>query len=188
MNRIKKYDELQKTNLLEIKPFKQSDDSLCGPAVIKMVLNYYGKEVEESEIAELCNHTYELGTDDFNMKKAVEILGFKVIIKNDSTFEDIQYWLDREIPVIVDWFSPGAPPDDISLDDMPNGHSSIVVGMDSKFIHLMDPEGSKHSAAVRKINKNDFLRVWFDFRPNVISSWEDMVIRQIFVILPQNCD
>ena len=58
--------------MLEILPFKQSDGSRCGTAVIMMVLYYYGIDALEDEICKRCNHTYELGCDDEGMKKAFE--------------------------------------------------------------------------------------------------------------------
>ena len=84
--------------------YRQSDDSLCGPACIRTVLKHYGKEISEEEIAKLCNHTYELGTTDADMKRAVEALGFQVYIQNFSDFDDIYFWLKLGCPVIVDWF------------------------------------------------------------------------------------
>lgn len=178
--------------LLKIKIFQQSDDSLCGPAVIKMVLEYYNKKVEESEITKLCKHTYELGTDDVHMKKAVEKLGFNVVIKNNCTISDLKYWISKKNPVIVDWFSGVLEetsknekfiynkklPIDIGT---PNGHSSIVVGVDDEYVYLVDP----YIAKIRKMTIVDFMRVWFDFRTPYIKDYKDMIIRQIFVILPK---
>lgn len=157
--------------MLKIEPFKQSDDSLCGPAVIKMVLQYYGIDAPESEIAQHAGHTYALGCDDFGMKRAFEFYGLSVEIKNFSTFDDIQKLLDREIPVIVDWFSGGV---NCEPSDTPNGHSSIVVDLSDTHIFLLDPE----FGYVRDILKEDFMRCWFDWRSPYLVSWEDMIIRQ----------
>lgn len=160
--------------MLEIEPFKQSDDSLCGPAVIKMVLNYNGIDAPENEIAERASHTYALGCDDHGMKRALESYGLNVVIQNFSTFDDINGWLSNKIPVIVDWFSGGI---DCDPTDTPNGHSSIVVDLDDEFIYLLDPE----FAIVRSLKRDDFMRCWFDWRSPYIVSWEDMIIRQIMV-------
>ena len=184
-----KYNE----SLLPVKIFTQSDDSLCGPASIKMILDFYEHKVEESEIDKLCNNTYELGTDDKNMKLACESLGYQVVIKNNSTFDDINSYLLKNIPVIVDWFSGGHSPieskkesfiyqSSLSIDyTLPNGHSSVVIGLDDEFIYIIDPEISE----IRKIKRDDFIRVWFDFRNPYIMNWEEMILRQIFVILPK---
>jgi predicted double-glycine peptidase len=162
--------------MINITPFKQTDDSRCGPACIKMILNHYNIEVSEDEVCLRCNHTYELGCTDYQMKKAIESYGLKCRIDNNCTFRDIEDWVKQyEIPVIVDWFTPGVNP---SLGDMGNGHSSIV-DIDSDYIYLMDPE----LGDIRKIQREEFLRVWFDWREDsYLQRCDDLVLRQIIVI------
>lgn len=160
-------------------PFKQSDSSRCGPAVIKMVLGYYGVDALEEEICKRCELTYELGCTDIQMKKAIESFGFGCSIFNNSTLGDIEYWIRHHIPIIVDWFTPGINP---GLEDMPNGHSSIVVGIDRERVYLLDPE----IGAVRSVAREEFMRVWFDWRKDpVITSWDDMVVRQMIITYPK---
>lgn len=137
-----------------------------------MVLHYNGINAPESEIAERAGHTYALGCNDHGMKRALESYGLNVEIKNFSTFEDIQNILDRNIPVIVDWFSGGI---NCEPCDTPNGHSSIVVDLTDQHIFLLDPE----YASIRKLSKDDFMRCWFDWRSPYLVSWEDMIIRQM---------
>lgn len=164
--------------MIEIKPFTQTDESRCGPACIKMVLSYYGIEATEDEICERCNWTYELGCTDLQMKAAIESYGLECIIYNDSNFEQIQLWLGLKVPVIVDWFSPGV---DLKLSDMPNGHSSVVVDLDDTHIHLMDPE----LGGIRTILRDEFMRVWLDWRHDpYLQSCDDLILRQIMIALP----
>lgn len=81
--------------LLSVKPFQETlNASYCGPAVLKMVLQYYGIEKPEEELAKLAGTTKELGTDDNGLKQVLESFGLTVIIKNESSFEDIQEWLE----------------------------------------------------------------------------------------------
>ena len=114
------------TNLLPVKPFQESlRKSMCGPATLKMVLDYYGIKRSETEIAKLCGVTENLGTDDKGIKQAAERLGLKVEIYNNSTLEDIQYWLNKKAPVIVNWFTRGrADYDDSQVADV---NYSVVV-------------------------------------------------------------
>lgn len=158
---------------MNILPYKQSDASRCGPAVIKMVLSYYGIDATEDEICKRCGHTYELGCDDKGMKAAVESYGLAAEIYNECTLEDLEYWTKHHIPVIVDFFTS-------QVYTTPNGHSGIVVEVDRETVYLLDPE----IAQVRNIPRNDFLRAWFDWRSPYISSWDDMVIRQMIVVYP----
>jgi ABC-type bacteriocin/lantibiotic exporter with double-glycine peptidase domain len=94
--------------MLKIKPFQETlGASMCGPASLKIVLNYYSVEKSEKELARLCNVDKDLGVDDKSIKREAEHLGFKVVIKNSSSFKDIEKWLDEKVPVIVNWFTKG---------------------------------------------------------------------------------
>lgn len=168
---------MKNTNLLPVKPFQETlNKGYCGPASLKMVLDYYGVNKTEEELAKLSNATTDLGTNDQSLKEAAEILGFKVEIKNNSTFEDIENYLSRKIPVIVDWLTRGRS--DYSESEVADGHYSVVVGLDEEFIYLQDPEIGK----LRKIKRKDFMRVWFDFTGEYIKSWEEIIIRQIIAV------
>lgn len=149
--------------------------SMCGPASLKMIFDYYGIEKLEAEIAKLCGTTEKLGTDDQGIKKAAESMGLKVEIKDNSSFEDIKKWLDKKIPVIVNWFTRGRI--DYTEEDVPDGHYSLAVGLDDRFIYLQDPEIGK----LRKIDREDFMKVWFDFKGEYIKS-DGLVIRQLIAI------
>lgn len=163
--------------LLDVKPFQETlHQSYCGPASLKIVLAYFGVEKSEEEIAELCGRDPELGTDDAGLKKAAENYGFKVEIKNNATFDDIQEWLQKGVPVIVDWFTRGRA--DYLDSEVADGHYSVIVGLDDKNIYLQDPE----IGGMRTLDRNDFMKVWFDFRGEHITSWEDMIVRQIIVV------
>lgn len=162
---------------LQVKPFQETlHGGYCGPAVLKMILNYYGIEKTEQELAELAKTTKGLGTDDKAIKRVLEDFGLKVIIQNESSFEDIKQWLDKEVPVIVDWFTRGRS--DYAEGEVADGHYSVVVGLDDTYIHLQDPE----IGGLRKIGRNDFMKVWFDFKGEYITSWDDLIIRQLIAV------
>jgi ABC-type bacteriocin/lantibiotic exporter with double-glycine peptidase domain len=164
------------TNLLPIKPFQETlHQSRCGPASLKMIFDYYGIEKSETEITKLCGAAEDLGTDHKGIKQAAESLGFKVEINNNSTFEDIQYWLKKKVPIILNWFTRGrADYDDSQVAD---GHYSVVVGLDDKYIYIQDPEIGK----LRKIDRDDFMKVWFDFAGKYIDP-KELIIRQLIAI------
>src|SRR3989338_3141324 len=160
-------------DLLPVKPFQETlFKSMCGPASLKMVFDYYGIEKSEQEIAKLAGTTDELGTDDQGIKKAAEKLGFKVEIKNKGIFEDIQKWLDEKVPVIVNWFTRGRA--DYEDSEVADGHYSVVVGLDEEFIYLQDPEIGK----LRKIAREDFIKVWFDFKGKYMDP-NELILRQL---------
>jgi ABC-type bacteriocin/lantibiotic exporter with double-glycine peptidase domain len=160
---------------LNIKPFQETlYKGMCAPASLKIVLSFYGIEKSESELAKNCN-TNNLGTDDIGLKNTAELLGFKVSIKNNSSFNDIEKWIDKKVPVIVNWFTRGRT--DYTDSAVSDGHYSVVEGIDDKYIYLQDPEIGK----IRKIKKNDFMTVWFDFKGEYIKP-NELIIRQIIAI------
>lgn len=162
--------------LLNVKPFQETlYHSYCGPATLKILLRYYGIEKSEKEIADMAGWDKDLGIDDQGIKKVAEKLGFKVKIKNHSSFKGIEKWLEKGIPVIVNWFTRGR--NDYPESETADGHYSVVMGLDDDFIYLQDPEVGR----MRKIKRYDFMRVWFDFKGDYLKP-NELVIRQIIAI------
>jgi predicted double-glycine peptidase len=153
--------------MIKLKPFRQSK-GYCGPACLKMVLEYFGVNKTEKELAEIAGSNREHGTRAKGLAKAAKKFGFKTIIKDFADISDLrQYVLEKKIPVIVNWF------------DGDDGHYSIILGLDDKKIYLMDPE----IAAIRKIPLDTFMRVWFDYFPgDYIQRKRDMVVRRMIAV------
>jgi predicted double-glycine peptidase len=152
--------------MLKVKAFKQKK-GFCGPASLKMVLDYFGLKKSEKELAKLSGATKTAGVGGENLLKAAKKLGFKGFLKDFSEISDIKkYVLERKIPVIVDWFSQD------------EGHYSVVVDIDKKNIYLQDPELGK----IRKLDIKTFKRVWFDFRGRFLKSKKEIIIRRLIVV------
>jgi predicted double-glycine peptidase len=162
--------------ILRVKSFREKlNCGYCGPASLKILLSYYGVNKTEEELAKMTRWNKELGVDDRGIKNAAERLGFRVEIKNNSNFKDIEKWLKKSIPVIVDWFTRGRT--DYNDSDVAGGHYSVAMGLDDKFIYLQDPEIGK----IRKLTREDFMTVWFDFTGKYLKP-NELIIRQIIVI------
>jgi predicted double-glycine peptidase len=161
---------------LKVKGFQETrGQGTCGPASLKIVLQYYGLSKSEKELARLSGTTQRLGTSEKGLLKAARQLGFQVFAKTESSFQDIEKWLNRGVPVIVDWFTRGRK--DYSDSDMADGHYSVVCGIDETYIYLQDPEIGR----IRKIEKNDFKRVWFDFPGEFVSN-KNFIIRPLIAV------
>lgn len=168
-------------NMIAVKPFQETlYGGYCGPASLKMVLDYYGTEISEEKLADLCGRDPDLGTSSEDLKRVATELEYKVTISEFSTYEDIESWLTKGVPVIVNWFTRGRQ--DYNESDVPDGHYSVVIGLDDQSIYLQDPEIGK----MRILDKEDFYRVWFDFSTDHITSWEDMIVRQLIAIEPNS--
>ena len=159
--------------MIKLKPFRQTP-GLCGPASLKMVMDYYGVSVSEAEIAKAAGATRKKGTRIEGLIKAARHFGFKTFVKKNSSLRDLEYFVKRKIPVIVDWFSE---------DD---GHYSVVVDIDKKNVVLMDPELRKILVYIRrrKFSRETFLRIWFDFPGDFIREPKDLVLRSMLVVTP----
>ncbi len=151
--------------MLKLKPYKESP-RMCGPATLKIVLEYYGVKKSEKELAKLCGTIYEKGIGGKGIANAARKLGFKAEIRDNAALADIRRLIRKKIPVIVDWFSET------------EGHYSAVAGIDRKNIYLMDPE----IAGIKKMDLETFCAVWFDFPGKFIKSRNDLVLRRMIVV------
>ena len=151
--------------MFKIKPFRQSA-SFCGPASLKMVLQFYGIDKTEKELAKLSGATKGKGVEADGLVKAAKKLGLKAFYKDYCEIEDIRKYFKKKIPLIVDWFSGN------------DGHYSVVVGIGKKNIFLQDPELGK----IRKMGLEAFKRVWFDFPGNFLKAKRELVIRRLIIV------
>ncbi|PIR92291.1 hypothetical protein COU01_02405 [Candidatus Falkowbacteria bacterium CG10_big_fil_rev_8_21_14_0_10_44_15] len=161
--------------MLPLKPYRQTRGYLCGPASLRIVFRYYGVDVAEKMLAKVCGSSKTLGTSARGIKKGAEYLGFKAIIKDDSNLKDIEQWLNKKTPVIVDWFTRGRR--DYSDSDIAEGHYSVVAGLDDEYIYLQDPELGE----IRKMSRQNFKQVWFDWRGFYIKP-QALAIRRMIAV------
>jgi predicted double-glycine peptidase len=165
---------------LNVKPFQETlHAGMCGPATLKILLRYYGINKSEKELARLSGTKADLGTDAKGFILAAKKLGLKSTVKNNCSFADIEKWLKKGIPPIANWFTKGRK--DYSDSEIADGHYSVACGLDTKFIYLQDPE----IGHIRKLARDDFKRVWFDFSGMYIKP-NQLIIRQIIAIYPKN--
>jgi predicted double-glycine peptidase len=150
--------------LLRIKPFRQSRGE-CGPASLKMVLEYYGIIKSERELIKLTKSD-KTGTRAKNIILVAKSLGMKAYIKDNSNIKEISELVKKGIPVIVDWFSHD------------EGHYSVVVGIDKENIYILDPE----LGHIRAMKCATFIRTWFDFEGQYIKTSKELILRRIIVI------
>lgn len=156
--------------MIPLKPFRQTP-GYCGPACLVMIFDYYGIKMTEKEIAKKAGSIRSIGTNTKGLVKVAKELGFKTILKDNADIKDLKSFIKKEIPVIVDWFSPEGEPD---------GHYSVVVNIDKQNIYLQDPE----LGHLRSLNLQVFKRLWFDFPGNFIKSSNDLVLRRMLAVHP----
>ncbi len=81
-------------------PFVEQKSDFCGPASLSAVFGYYGKKVDQEEIARVVYSPKLKGALITDLQKYAESLGFKTSLIQGSTLE-IKKYIDRNIPVII---------------------------------------------------------------------------------------
>jgi ABC-type bacteriocin/lantibiotic exporter with double-glycine peptidase domain len=75
---------------------------MCGPACLKIVFAYFGRQVSQRDIARACRSSSRSGTTGTNLVKGAKQFGFNAKVFDGSSFRVIAKWLRHGVPVIVD--------------------------------------------------------------------------------------
>ncbi|MEK7131475.1 MAG: C39 family peptidase [Patescibacteria group bacterium] len=164
---VGKINTARKPTPLNIPLYSQSETA-CGPASLKMVLDFFDKTYRakpytEKHLSVLCDMTAE-GTNHAPLVSgAKKVSGASVFTKENGTLNELKYFvLQERLPVIVGWWSKfGLGPDDPPDTDC--GHFSIIRHISTKYVYLADPWFDEiEKAGVRKIPIRDFMGMWHD--------------------------
>jgi len=146
--------------MIKLHPIKQTR-GYCGPASLKIVMDYYGIKKSQNYWAKLTKTSRINGCHEINILKAIRKFGFNGKIKQNSSIKELRHFADKKIPLIVDWFSPEE-----------EGHYSVVSGFEKNKIILADP----HFGKIKKHLINWFEERWFDILN------KKKLIREIIII------
>ena len=128
-------------------PYYNQDTSYnCGPAALQMVFAHYGFHFSEGELARRLKTKKETGTRNYRLAKMARREGFITKTKSGASLNQIKQYLDRDIPVIVNFIEP-------SHNDY---HFAVVVGLTNGDVVLNDPwNGEKFT-----LPKKEFIKSW----------------------------
>lgn len=116
--------------------YKQKTKWTCGPACLKIVLNYFGIKKDESELKKLLGTTKKDGTSQKNFLIFLKKEGIDFIAKKGANFREIKKYLKKGFIVVVSFWIPYYK----------ESHYSIVKKITSKRIYLHDTWfGPNHS-------------------------------------------
>ena len=125
--------------------FKQHTDYTCGPACMKMVMKYFGKEFTEEHLKKLMKTKKKDGTEHSALVNCTEKKGFNYRVHKNSTINQIKYYIDKELPVIINFIAPDG-----------NGHYAVVTEYKKDKLILNDPYYGKKT----EIKNNDLEKKW----------------------------
>ncbi len=131
---------------LKLKVFRQTKEGYCGPDSIKTVLDYYGLNKSEREIAKAVCVTKKEGCTPQQIISGMKKFGLNAYYKKDSTLKQIKDLLKKNIPPMIYWGRHG------------EGHYSVITGIGKNNVWIADPENKK----VINLKMKYFLRRWID--------------------------
>ncbi len=137
-------DELAQEAYLNV-PYIKQGEKYCGPASLAMVLQYYGQDVDQTELGQDIVGEDGVLTSDLSQKATER--GFRSDVYS-CPIETLFYYVSHDIPVIVRIVNNAGT----------NGHFITVVGYDieSKTIYANDPGIYKNT----EISFSRFKNIW----------------------------
>ena len=149
---------------LPVPYFKQNRDFTCGPACLRMVLEYFGVEQDEVTLAILCG-TNLAGTGLAEIAEAAQRLGLEADWKINASLQDIKDALKKNIPVMAMIDARV-----LHHTDAPFvlGHAVVIVAYLKSEIYFHDPligEDQRASVSV-------FSGAWTNMRKGMVIVWK----------------
>ena len=153
-------------------PVLDESPGKCGPTSLRAVLQHYGVERTESELAKACGWTEAEGVSPGAMSDCAKAEGLGARVESGCTLNDLEEWAERGVPVIVDW-----DPHDDGVDR--GSHYSVVVRVTAKAVELMDPE----PARIVSVSRQKFSELWICGRAVVVErrslkAWAEHKLRR----------
>jgi parallel beta-helix repeat protein len=167
-------------HIIDIPFHYQTIDYYCGPACLEMVFDYYGEDINQSEIADVARTigepVYSTFTDE--LRRAAHFsntstsmgdempgnitgytlrqLGYAAFEQWSMTIDQLKTLIDHDFPIILlMWYSPHHV----------SGHYRVAVGYNNTHIMLHDPWnnvdwGGTYGGPYLAFNYSTFLDLW----------------------------
>ncbi len=146
--------------ILPVGTYRQTA-GFCGPAALKIVLDYYQRTLTEKEIARLCQTTSS-GTNPKNIVAAARTLDLHAYQKEDMTAAEVKKIIRAGTPVIANFqLNPKKG----------EGHYAVLMGYSRNTFILSDPQDER---GYREVKIGDFMKMWYEL--------EDQTVRQGIVV------
>ena len=131
---------------LDVPYFKQDTVYTCGAASLQMALAFFGYYESESRIAKEARTEPKEGTTRKWMIRIATKKGFYCYANNNSSLNEIQYFLSMELPIIVRFTEHSEDVD----------HYSIITGLKKGIITMNDPWNGENF----EMTAEEFERRW----------------------------
>ena len=99
---MKKLTELDEVNILDFPvQDRQGTPYTCGADCVQKVMEYYGEDYREMDLARILKSDPEQGTYVKNIVEFFHRQGLKAVVKQKMTIDDLMVKINRNIPVII---------------------------------------------------------------------------------------
>lgn len=119
----------------------QMNSYSCGVGSVQAILAYFDPDrlwTYQKPLAKALGTTSRDGTSPEHIVAYLRSQGLKAEVRENLTIKDLEHYVDRKTPVILDYEAYGRKGVDYSK-DWADGHYSVVRGYDRDRIYLMDP-------------------------------------------------
>lgn len=140
--------EPQKPIVVPVPYCQQETEFTCGPAVLKMVMQYFGENMAERRLRKHTKSTPTKGTNHEKLITATRKLGYHCFVKQNSQPRHLKSFINRGYPVIINWQEP----------DTNDGHYSIIFGYLTNHFFIHDPYQPKRKV----LSAETLLPLWHD--------------------------
>lgn len=152
-------------NLIVLSPkivdVRQATPYTCGVSCVQAILNYYGLDKREGEVAKQLRTTRNQGTSPQQIVRGFKHYGLDTVAKQNTTLKDLKTNLKHNIPTIVAIQAWSKNPSPDWQKDWEDGHWVVITGMDDENIIFEDPSllGKRGLLA-----QKEFLSRWHDYK------------------------
>ena len=120
---------------------RQGTPFTCGPDCVQKVMEYYGEDFREMDLAKVLKADPERGTYVRNIVDFFRRHGLKAVVKQKMTVFDLMRKIDRKIPVIIMLQAWGSKEsfENGYRNIWDSGHFVVVIGYTADNILIADP-------------------------------------------------
>ncbi len=121
--------QARKPVVVPVPYFEQETEFTCGPAVLKMIMHYFGENIAERRLRKHTKSSPLGGTNHEKLISTVQTLGYHCFVKQNAQPRHLKSFINRGYPIIINWQEP----------DTKDGHYSVIFGYLSEYFFMHDP-------------------------------------------------
>ncbi len=148
--------------VLPVGTYRQAVPWSCGPAALKIVMDFLRWPVSEEYLAKLCKTTRKKGTNVKDLLEVARKMNFVAEERQKLTINEVKGLIREGTPIIANYqFEP----------EFGEGHYAVIIGFSKDEFILSDPSENKGYVRVKV---KDFMDQWYEL--------EDKTVRQGLIV------